>query len=290
MHGLSFDIEEHFQVAAFDCPARRRHWDVFQSRVEKNTHEILDLLESHGVKATMFILGWVAERHGDLIKRIARAGHEIACHGYAHELITAQRPANFREDVRRAKKLLEDLSGVRVLGYRAPTFSITKETLWALPILVEEGFLYDSSIVPAVHDSYGIPDANPRVHTIETNSGLLWEIPPSTCEVGWMRVPVGGGGYFRLFPYRVFRRLLKQVEREGSPLVMYFHPWELDPDQPRMKGSLLSTFRHYVNIQETHKRMVSLLQDFDFSPIRSLVPSLNSPVFEADSTVAIAER
>ena len=140
-----------------------------------------------------------------------------------------------------------------------------------------------------MHDSYGIPGANPRVHSIETNSGLLWEVPPSTCEVGWMRVPVGGGGYFRLFPYRVFRWLLKQVEREGSPLVMYFHPWELDPDQPRMKGSLLSNFRHYVNIQETHKRMVSLLQDFDFSPIRSLVPSLNSPVFDADNKVAIAE-
>ena len=165
-HSISFDIEEHFQVAAFDCSARRRHWDVLQSRVEKSTETILTLLDSVNVKATMFILGWVAERHGDMVKQIANAGHEIACHGYSHELISVQSPPKFRDDVRRAKGILEDLTGQPVLGYRAPTFSITKETIWALPILVEEGFLYDSSIVPAVHDSYGIPDANPLIHSL----------------------------------------------------------------------------------------------------------------------------
>ncbi len=276
IHSLSFDIEEHFQVAAFDCPARRRHWEVLHSRVERNTDTILSLLESANIKATMFILGWVAERHGDMVKRIASAGHEIACHGYSHELISVQSQSKFREDIRRAKKILEDLIGQAVLGYRAPTFSITKETKWALPILVEEGFLYDSSIVPAIHDSYGIPDASPSIHSLDTSAGILWEVPPSTCKVGWMRIPVGGGGYFRLFPYRVFRWFLKKVEQEGRPLVMYFHPWELDPDQPKMKGSLLSSFRHYINLQKTQNRMTSLLNDFRFAPICATLPSFPS--------------
>ena len=274
IHSISFDIEEHFQVAAFDCPARRRHWDVLQSRVETSTETILSLLESVNVKATMFILGWVAERHGDMVKRIANAGHEIACHGYSHELISVQTQAKFREDIRKAKSILEDLTGHPVLGYRAPTFSITKETKWALPILVEEGFLYDSSIVPAVHDSYGIPDADPSIHVIDTNAGDIWEVPPSTCEAVGMRVPVGGGGYFRLFPYPVLRWMLKKVEAAGHPLVMYLHPWELDPDQPKMNGSMLSRFRHYINLHRTQERLSQLLQDFSFGPIRNLIPRL----------------
>jgi len=274
IHGISFDIEEHFQVAAFDCPARRRHWDVLQSRVEKNTHALLELLDAHDVKATMFILGWVAERHGNLIKRIADAGHEIACHGYAHELLTAQNPSDFREDVRKAKRILEDHLGLQVFGYRAPTFSITKETQWALPILVEEGFLYDSSIVPVLHDNYGIPDASPFIHRIETSSGMLWEIPPSTSKIGGIHIPIAGGGYFRLFPYRVLRFFLKRFERGGRPLIMYFHPWEVDPGQPRMNGSMLSQFRHYVNLEKTQGRLNQLLGDFSFGPIRELVPDL----------------
>ncbi|MCA9471124.1 MAG: DUF3473 domain-containing protein [Nitrospirales bacterium] len=280
IHSLSFDIEEHFQVAAFDCPARRRHWDVLHSRVEQSTETILSLLEAVNVQATMFILGWVAERHGGLVKRLANAGHEIACHGYSHELIAAQSPAKFREDIRTAKKILEDLTGKAVLGYRAPTFSITKETKWALPILVEEGYLYDSSIVPAVHDSYGIPDASPDIHSLATSSGVLWEVPPSTYKIGWMRVPIGGGGYFRLLPYRLFKWFLTQVENEGMPLVMYFHPWELDPDQPKMKGSLLSGFRHYVNLQKTQRRLAALLQDFQFAPICTALPSFPSLIGE----------
>ena len=274
IHGISFDIEEHFQVAAFDCPARRRHWAVFQSRVEKNTHTLLELLDAHNVKATMFILGWVAERQGNLIKRIAEAGHEIACHGYAHELLTAQNPSGFREDVRKAKGILEDLLGLKVVGYRAPTFSITKETQWALPILVEEGFLYDSSIVPVLHDNYGIPGAPPFIHRIETSSGMLWEIPPSTSKIGGIHIPIAGGGYFRLFPYQVLRYFLKRFERGGRPLIMYFHPWEVDPGQPRMKGSMLSRFRHYVNLDKTQGRLEQLLDEFSFGPIRKLVPDL----------------
>ena len=287
VHGLSFDIEEHFQVAAFDCPARRRHWNVFQSRVEQNTQKILDLLEFHSIKATMFILGWVAERHGHLIKRIARAGHEIACHGYAHELITSQGPSDFREDVKKAKGILEDLTGEPVLGYRAPTFSITRETEWALPILVEEGFQYDSSIVPILHDYYGIPGANPKIHSISTGSGNIWEMPPSTCRVGVIQTPIGGGGYFRLIPYRVLGYLLKRVEAQGQPLIMYLHPWEFDPDQPRMKGSFISSFRHYLNLATTKQRLVQLLKDFEFGPMRSLIPDLDYQFGKANKKVAM---
>ena len=284
VHGLSFDIEEHFQVAAFDRPARRRHWDVFKSRVEQNTDVILDLLTAHDVKATMFILGWVAERHGSLIKRIARAGHEIACHGYAHELITSQAPSNFREDVKKAKRILEDLTGAPVHGYRAPTFSITRETEWALPILAEEGFLYDSSIVPILHDYYGIPGVDPFIHRINTGSGELWEVPPSTCKMGGVQIPVAGGGYFRLLPYGMLRWLLKKVEAQGQPLIMYFHPWEIDPDQPRMSGSFVSRFRHYLNLHKTEERINRLLEDFQFGPIHESIPCLNGDVSKENNT------
>ncbi|RMH37838.1 MAG: DUF3473 domain-containing protein [Nitrospirae bacterium] len=276
-HGLSFDIEEHFQVAAFDSVVRRRHWESFESRVERNTQVLLELLEERGVKATMFIVGWVAERHKSLVRTLAEAGHEIACHSYAHELIGVQTPQQFREDVRRTKQLLEDLTGQPVWGYRAPTFSITKETEWALAILVEEGYKYDSSIVPIVHDFYGIPGANPYIHVHQTPSGEIWEVPPSTCRAWGLSIPVAGGGYFRLFPYSIFHRLLKRVEGSGHPLIMYFHPWEFDPDQPRMRGSALSRFRHYHNLDKTKERLSRLLDDFSFGPIASLVPMVAEP-------------
>jgi len=272
MNAISFDIEEHFQVAAFDCAARRRHWNTQESRVERNTQVILDVLEERGIKATMFVLGWVAERNKTLVKRIVDAGHELASHGYNHELITVQNPQVFREDVSRAKKILEDIGGKPVLGYRAPTFSITKETEWALPILVEEGYRYDSSIVPIVHDYYGIPGANPAIHTLETDSGPIVEVPPSTCEFAGLKIPIAGGGYFRLFPYPLLKKLLRRVEAQGQPLIMYLHPWELDPDQPRMRGSFISQFRHYLNLGKVHGRLAQLLQDFSFGPIRSLLP------------------
>ncbi len=272
LHALSFDIEEHFHVAAFDCAARRRHWETQESRVEQNTHVILDMLEQRRIKATMFVLGWVAERRKDLIKKIVDSGHELGSHGYGHELITVQSPQVFREDIRRAKSILEDISGKPILGYRAPTFSITKETEWALPILVEEGYQYDSSIVPIVHDYYGIPGADPTIHTIATDSGPIVEVPPSTCDIAGMTLPIAGGGYFRLFPYPLLRKLLRRVEAQGHPLIMYLHPWELDPHQPRMRGSFLSQFRHYLNIEKVQGRLTQLLEDFSFGPIKELVP------------------
>ena len=270
-HCLSFDIEEHFQVSAFESPMRRRHWEQFESRVERNTLKILDLLARREVRATFFILGWVAERYPGLVRHIANNGHEVASHGYAHELVTAQTPAAFREDVRKAKRILEDLIGQVVHGYRAPSFSITRDTMWALPILAEEGYAYDSSIFPVLHDRYGVPDANPYSNQLPTEAGLLWEIPPSTVKILGLRVPIAGGGYFRLFPYPLLRQLLKKIERTGRPLVMYLHPWELDPDQPRMQGSVFSKFRHYVNLHKTENRLVSLMGDFRFAPIREAI-------------------
>lgn len=272
IHGISFDIEEHFQVAAFDSVARRRHWETQESRVERNTQVILDVLDQRGIKATMFVLGWVAERNKPLVKRIVDAGHELASHGYGHELITAQHPNTFREDVSCAKKILEDIGGKPVLGYRAPTFSITKETEWALPILVEEGYRYDSSIVPIVHDYYGIPGARATIHTLNTDSGTIIEVPPSTCKLAGFTLPIAGGGYFRLFPYPILKKLLRRVENQGQPLIMYLHPWELDPGQPRMRGSMLSQFRHYLNLDKVHGRLTQLLQDFSFGPIQALLP------------------
>ena len=273
IHAISFDIEEHFQVAAFDSVARRRHWTTQESRVERNTQVILDVLEERGIHATMFVLGWVAERNKPLVKRLVDAGHELASHGYGHELITGQNPTIFREDVSRAKKLLEDISGKPILGYRAPTFSITKETEWALPILVEEGYRYDSSIVPIVHDFYGIPGANPTIHVLDTHSGPIVEVPPSTYKLAGLTLPIAGGGYFRLFPYPLLKNLLRRVEAQGYPLIMYLHPWELDPEQPRMQGSYLSQFRHYLNLDKVHGRLTQLLQDFPFGPIQGLLPN-----------------
>lgn len=274
LHCISFDIEEHFQVSAFASPMRRRHWDQFESRVEKNTEKILRLLSEFGVRATFFVLGWVAERHPALVRRLVAEGHELASHGYAHELIMAQTPATFREDVRKAKHILEGITGVPVLGYRAPSFSITSDTQWALPILVEEGYRYDSSIFPIGHDRYGLPGANPLSHELATTAGMLIEVPPSTVRVLGVRLPVAGGGYFRLLPYPALERLLRKVEAEGHPLVLYFHPWELDPEQPRMSGSLVSRFRHYLNLDKTEGRLRLLLKNFSCAPIKEVVGPL----------------
>lgn len=271
VHCLTFDIEEHFQVSAFSSPMRRRHWDQFESRVAQNTEKILAMLAARDLRATFFVLGWVAEKYPSLVRRIVDDGHELASHGYAHELVTSQTQEVFREDIRKAKCILEDISGQPVFGYRAPSFSITKDSLWALQILVEEGYRYDTSVFPVVHDTYGIPGAAPHVHQLETEGGPLWELPPSTVELGRVRIPVAGGGYFRFCPYFLFKRLLRKSAQSGDPLVTYFHPWELDPFQPRMNGPLLSRVRHYTNLSRTEGRLVRLLDDFSFGAIREVV-------------------
>jgi polysaccharide deacetylase family protein (PEP-CTERM system associated) len=283
-HCLTIDLEEHFQASEFDSPMRRRHWDQFESRVERHTEKLLELLAVHDVRATFFVLGWVAERHPGLVRAIARAGHEVASHGYAHELVTAQTPATFREDVRKAKGLLEDILGLPVLGYRAPSVTITQDTSWAFPILVEEGYVYDSSVSPnvaplsLVHQRNGKPAIDGFCHCLPTEAGPLWEIPPSIIQIAGVRMSIAGGLYFRLFPKGLRLPLLKRVERSSQRLVMCLRSWELDPDQPRMAGPLLSRFRHYVNLRKTEGRLVDLLREFSFVLIRdSITASSDSP-------------
>lgn len=287
MHALSFDVEEHFQVAAFWSTMRRRQWDNYESRVERNVEKILSILSLQGARATFFVLGWVARKHRGLVKTIASCGHEIASHGFGHEMITSQTPGLFREDVRNSKDILEDIIGGQVHGYRAPSFTITSETKWALPILVEEGYVYDSSIFPIQHDRYGMPGANPWCHLLETPAGPLWEVPPSTIRMGPIRLPIAGGGYFRLYPYQVLRNLLRRAAAKGHPLVMYLHPWELDPDQPRMEGSLVSKFRHYLNLRKTEARLQQLVKDFQFTSIREAIDTVGMACANTESLLGV---
>lgn len=270
-HVLSFDVEEHFQVAAFWSAARRREWDQLSSRVERNTRKISDLLLEHSTRATFFVLGWVAERHPDLVKDLAQQGHEIASHGYGHELVSTQTPAQFREDVRRSKQILEDLIGRQIVGYRAPSFSISSRTEWAISVLIEEGYRYDSSIYNRFRSAQGSKAINTETYQLETKAGTIWEVSPSTMNACGLQLPVAGGGYFRLFPYAASKMFLKNLERQGSQLVMYLHPWELDPEQPRMDGPLLSKVRHYLNLGKTEQRLRWLLRDFSFAPINEVV-------------------
>lgn len=230
----------------------------------------------HNTRATFFVLGWVAARHAAMVRRIVEAGHEVSSHGYAHELVATQTEQQFRDDVRKSKAILEDITGEVVLGYRAPSFSITRETIWALQVLVEEGYAYDSSVFPIIHDRYGIPGALPWPHELPTRAGLLWEIPPSTAAVAGLRIPIAGGGYLRLLPFSVFCWLLRKVQREGRSLVLYLHPWEIDPTQPKMRGSGLSRFRHYNNLEKTEERLIGLLTSFQFAPIREALAPIQS--------------
>lgn len=267
---LSIDVEDYFQVAAFDKIVEVGEWDGFESRVERNTSILLSMLDSQDVKATFFVVGWIAERYPDLVKKIWENGHKIGCHSHMHQKIYTLTPDEFREDTKRAKSILEDIIGHLVEGYRAPSYSITKKSLWALDILAELGFTYDSSIFPIYHDNYGIPDS-PRFEYKLPQQGMM-EYPISTLLFWGRKIPVAGGGYFRLFPYWFSKMALKKInENEIQPFVFYLHPWEVDPDQPRFKNaSALSKFRHYNNLKSTEIRFASLLRDFDYIPIPEL--------------------
>ncbi|HOD69713.1 MAG TPA: DUF3473 domain-containing protein, partial [Deltaproteobacteria bacterium] len=249
-HALTIDVEEYFQIHAFSCVIPTGSWDSYPSAVEINTERILDLLDEQGVSATFFCLGWIAERNRELIRSIHKRGHEVACHGHMHQVISNQDPAAFREDVARAKDILEDCIGRSVIGYRAPTYSITSRTLWALDILEDLGFRYDSSIFPIYHDNYGIPDA-PRIPHRLRHSSMV-EFPISTFRIGSVNLPVSGGGYFRLLPYFVTRSALRSIQRLGQPFVFYIHPWELNPETPRItEAPALSRFRTYIGINRS---------------------------------------
>lgn len=269
---LTIDVEDYYQVAAFDNIVNIEDWDNYESRVDANTRRILALLAQHQVKATFFVMGWIAERHPELVKEIQHQGHEIGCHSYCHRKIYQLTPDEFREDTKRAKTIIEDITGVPVRGYRAPSYSITKKSLWALDILEEMGFEYDSSIFPIYHDNYGIPDA-PRFEYKLPNHDMK-EYPISTSLIMGRKIPVAGGGYFRLFPYWFTKMALKKInDKEKKPFIFYLHPWEVDPGQPRMAGAkLLSRFRHYNNLEKTAERLTNLLLDFDFGFISQQNP------------------
>jgi len=285
VNAMSVDVEDYYQVSAFDAVVSRDTWDRLESRVEANSERLLRLFDDCGVKATFFVLGWVAERHRALVARIVAAGHEIASHGYGHRLIYEQSPEEFRADLRRSKGILEDASGTRVRGYRAPSYSITKRSLWALDVLVEEGFDYDASIFPVHHDRYGIPDAPRDIHLVQRSRGALLEVPPSTVRLGGVNLPIAGGGYFRLLPFWWTRWGIARVNQvERWPVIFYLHPWEVDPDQPRLRASALSRFRHYRNLRKTEPRLRALCREFRFAPIAEVLRTAMPAA--APSTVA----
>lgn len=264
-NAMTVDVEDYFQVSAFEPYVSRADWDHMPMRVERNTQRILDIFAAHEVKATFFTLGWVAERCPTLIRRLVDEGHELASHGYAHVRATQQSPAEFRADVTRTKKMLEDIGGCAVQGYRAASYSIGAKNLWALRELEEAGYRYSSSIYPIRHDLYGMPQA-PRFSFHPHGEAGLLEIPVTTLELGSYRLPCGGGGYFRLLPYVLYRWALRRVnEDDGQAGMFYFHPWEIDPEQPRPEGLNAKTrFRHYLNLERMENRLRRLLSDFSW--------------------------
>lgn len=269
-HVLTIDLEEHFHASRFDSPIRRRYWSYFDSRIRGNTQHLLDVLAHRSTKATVFVLGWLAERYPSLIRTIAAAGHEIACLGYAHEPVAAQTPDQFRQDIQRAKQLLEDVIGQPVLGFRAPGFGITKDTSWALDIIADSGFVYDSSVLPVGFNT-SVLLGEGRLRCFPAGIRSLWEISPSTSNMLGFHVPIGGGGYLRTLSYPVLRTLFSQVEGLGEPIVLYMRAWELDHEQPRMEGPLLTEFRHYLNLHKMEQRLTQLLTDFSFGSVRDVI-------------------
>jgi len=260
-HALTVDVEDYFQVWALSSQIDRNSWESRPCRIERNVDAILQLFAQHQAQATFFTLGWVAERYPQVIRKIVAAGHELASHGYAHERLSDLTPAQMRDDLLRAKSLLEDIAGQPIRGYRAPSFSIGKHNLWALDVIADTGHHYSSSIYPVKHDHYGIPDA-PRF-AFRHDNGLL-EIPVTTTRVLGRNLPAGGGGYFRLLPYAASRWMIQRVQkRDGQSSMFYFHPWEIDPDQPQIDGiSWKSRFRHYNNLARMQGKLTRLLRDF----------------------------
>lgn len=264
-NAMTVDVEDYFQVSAFEKYIKREDWDNIPCRVENNTNRILDIFSEAGVKATFFMLGWVAERYPQLVKRIVNEGHELASHGLGHVRVTQQNPDEFREDVTKTKSLLEDISGQVIKGYRAASYSINKNNLWALDILADTGHVYSSSIYPIVHDLYGIPDA-PRFRYYPREHKRIVELPVTTVELFGRKFPCGGGGYFRLYPYALSKRAIQRVNNKDKQSSMfYFHPWEIDPEQPRQHGIDLKTkTRHYMNLDKMEGRLKRLLRDFSW--------------------------
>lgn len=272
LNALTIDIEDYFMVSAFSEVVSFGDWKSYESRVEKATAEVLELLEGRNLKATFFILGWVAEHHPALVREIVRNGHDIACHGYNHRLAYSLSRDEFREDIRRSRGIIEDVGGKRVRGYRAPSYSITRDSMWALDVLIEEGFAYDSSIFPIHHDRYGYHDFSRfAVNLKREGVGDILELPLSTVRLFGKNVPIAGGGYLRMFPVKFLEWGIHYLnKKERQPAIIYFHPWEMDTGQPRIKGNGISRFRHYVNIDKTASKLERLLGRFRFGTIEEV--------------------
>jgi len=269
------DVEDYFMVEAFSGVVDRRSWNKWESRVVSSTQKVLDLFDRHGAKGTFFFVGWVAEKFPQLVRDVHSRGHELACHSYWHRTVYSLSPDEFRTDTRAAVRAIEDAAGVQIYGYRAPSWSITKECLWALDILAEEGFTYDSSIFPIHHDLYGVPGARrfPYAHRLKDGHSLL-EFPPTTARFLGQNLPAAGGGYLRIFPQAYTRWVFRQFEEKyGERVVVYLHPWELDPEQPRVRGKWKSRLRHYTNLQKMERRLELLLENYSFQPFSEIVES-----------------
>ena len=272
LNALTIDVEDYYQVAAFEENIPFEHWSQYESRVMGNTWRLLEILHFYNVKATFFILGWIAERYPDAVRAISQEGHEIASHGYRHKLLYTMNKEEFRSDTERSKGILEDIGGCPVIGYRAASYSIVEENFWCLDTLHDLGFLYDSSIFPIHHDRYGIPNFARFPQTLAlANGGRLVEFTLSTAKLFGQNLPIAGGGYFRFFPYKLIQWGIRQINLAKQPAIIYLHPWEIDPRQPRVTGSYLSRFRHYVNLDKTESRLRRLLLDFQFGPLRTLL-------------------
>ena len=267
-NAMTVDVEDYFHAEVFSGVVDRSRWDSYASRVEGNTRRLLELLGDLNLHGTFFVLGWVAERFPGLVREIAAGGHELACHSYWHRLIYKLDPAEFREDTRRAKNVIEQAAGQPVYGYRAPTYSVIDRSVWALEILAELGFTYDSSIYPIRHDRYGMPGAPRSPFRFQTPSGPMTEFPITTFRLAGHNMPVGGGGYLRLLPRLYTHMGLKRVQKEGVPIVIYIHPWEVDPEQPTLPVGLKSRLRHYTNLSRTFDRFQSVLQAGKYTSFR----------------------
>ncbi len=266
-HYFTVDVEEYFQVSALEPYVPRHRWDDYESRVTRAVARLLELLGNHDARGTFFVLGWLADKHPQMVKRIAEAGHEIASHGWDHKRVTQQTPEQFRDSVRRSKARLEDLVGEAVLGFRAPSFSIVPGLEWTLDILIDEGYRYDSSLFPVRRRGYGYSNGQRDPHWLERPGGRILEIPPATLRRWGNNLPAAGGAYFRLFPYGLVRAALSECQRRRVPGTFYIHPWELDPDQPRLPVSWLTRVRHYGGLHRTVPRLKRLLSEFAFTSV-----------------------
>ena len=271
---FTVDVEDYFHVSAFASVIKPDDWDQYDCRVEHSTRRILEIAAKQSTLGTFFILGWVAARYPHLVTEIRAAGHEIGCHSQWHQLVYELGPARFRADLIQSRDVLQNILGEPVRLFRAPSFSITLRSLWALDILAEEGFETDSSIYPTWHDRYGIPGSPKSPHIIPTSSGPIREFPGMTATVAGMTVPVGGGGYLRLFPWHLTATLLRQIRSAGRPLNVYLHPWEVDVDQPRISASLKSRFRHYQNLSTTAPKLMRMLSEFRLTTMTAVLDQI----------------